>query len=131
MGQKGRLEKENKFMAKKESGGGFGLLLAAAAAAAAGAYFVYGKNADKNRKKVKAWALKAKGEVLEKLEKSKLIDQQAYEKIVDAVRAKYEAVKGVDKSELEAMVKELRGHWKSIAKQVQGTPKKKTSSKKK
>ena len=42
-----------------------GVGLTAAAVAAAGAYFLYGsKDADKNRKTVKSWGLKAKAEVL-------------------------------------------------------------------
>jgi flagellar basal body-associated protein FliL len=47
---------------------GIGLGLTAAAVTAAGAYFLYGsKQAPQNRKKVKGWVLKAKGEVLEAL----------------------------------------------------------------
>jgi uncharacterized protein HemX len=122
---KGRPKKKKKIkMATKKKavsakGAGFGLALAAAAAAAAaGAYFVYGKDGAKNRKKISSWALKAKGEVLERLEKMKEVDQQAYAKVVDAVTARYAAVKGVDKAELAQMVRELKGHWDSIAKQI-------------
>ena len=50
---------------------GIGVGLTAAAVAAAGAYFLYGsKGAAKNRKVVKSWAIKAKGEVLEAIEKA-------------------------------------------------------------
>ena len=55
---------------------GIGVGLTTAAVAAVGAYFLYGsKDAPKNRKKVKSWALKAKGEVLEVLEKAEKIEQ--------------------------------------------------------
>ena len=43
-----------------------GVGVSTAVLAAAGGYFLYGsKNAAKNRKQVKSWALKAKAEVLE------------------------------------------------------------------
>jgi len=65
----------------KKTGKGFGLA-ALAAATAAGVYFLYGsKNATKNRNKIKGWTLKAKGEVLEKMEKMKNIDEADYKRI--------------------------------------------------
>lgn len=126
-------------MAKKETSAakvaaGIGAGLAAAAAAVAGAYFLYGKDAAKNRKKIKGWMLKAKGEVLDQMEKMKDVSEDKYNAVVDAVSKKYQAVKSIDPAELEQMAKELKGHWKSIKKQVM-TPekkgKKKAASKKK
>ena len=62
-------KKNAKAATKKNVGIGVGLT--AAAVAAAGAYFLYGsKNAAQNRTKVKSWMLKAKAEVLEKLEQA-------------------------------------------------------------
>ena len=55
---------------KKIVGAGVGL-----AAVAAGAHFLYGKDGATNRKKVRGWALKAKGEMLEKLEENFPINQ--------------------------------------------------------
>ena len=58
---------------------GIGVGLTAAAVAAAGAYFLHGsKNAAKNKKTVKSWMLKAKAEVLEKLEDAKEMSQEEY-----------------------------------------------------
>ena len=72
------------------------------AAAAAGAYFIHGnKAAEKKIKQVKGWALKAKGEVLEKIEKIKAIDEQLYQQAIDAVMSKYQKVKNVDTTELQ------------------------------
>ncbi len=104
-------------MAKKKEGGS-GLGLALAAAAAAGIYFLYGSNdAKKNRKAVKGWTLKAKGEVLEKLENLKgELTEENYHKIVDSVTSKYKD----RKEDAEALVKDLKGHWKSIKKHVGG-----------
>ena len=107
---------------------GIGVGVAAAlAAAAAGAYFLYGKDGAKNRKKIKSWMLKAKGEVLEKMEKLKEVNEEKYNEIVDAVAKKYLAVKEMDAKELALMVKELKSYWKEIHKAVSG---KKGSSRK-
>ena len=96
-----------------------GAALAALVAGAAGAYFLYGaKDAAKNRKKVKAWSLKAKAEVLEKMEKLKDINEPIYHNIVEQVSNKYQALKHIDKKDVEAFAKELKSHWKSFAKEI-------------
>ncbi len=120
-------------MAKKVTTGekvAIGAGIAAIAAAAAAGYFLYGKDGAKNRKKVKGWMLKAKGEVLEGVEKLKDVTEEEYAMILDKVGAKYKAVKNIDPAEVEAMVKELRGHWKNIKKSVTPAPKKKVAKKK-
>jgi hypothetical protein len=101
-------------------------------AAAAGAYFVHGnKKAQKKIKQVKGWALKAKGEVLERIEKIKEIDEQLYASAIDTVMKKYEHVKSVDTTELAAVAKELKSHWKNIKKELSSGAKvaKKTAKK--
>ena len=106
---------------KKSEGVGAGAILgiaAVAAAAAAGGYFLYGKDGAKNRKKVKGWMLKAKGEILEKVEKLKDVSEAEYNNAINAVAAKYAAIKSIDPVEVEAMAKELRGHWKNIKKTI-------------
>ena len=100
---------------------GVGIVLTAAAATAAGAYFLYGKDGAKNRKAIKGWVLRAKGEVLEKLETLKEVNEEAYNNIIDAVAKRYQAMKNVDTVELAKMVDELKGHWRNINKQI--TPK--------
>ena len=95
-----------------------GFTLVAAAAAAAGTYFLYGEKGAKNRKIVKGWILRAKGEVLERIENLKQIDEDTYNKVVDTVAKRYQAMKNVDTTELAKMVEELKSHWKSISKQI-------------
>jgi len=93
--------------------------IAAVAAAIAGTYFLYGsKDAAKNRKKTKAWMLKAKGEILEQLENLSEISEDVYHKIVKEVSDKYQALKNIDKNEFEEFSDELKGHWKNIAKEM-------------
>jgi hypothetical protein len=109
-------------MAKKTSSKdqASGLGIAVAAAAAAGIYFLYGsKDAKKNRKVIKGWTLKAKGEVLEKMEQAKeQLTEENYHMLVDGVMDKYKKLKGDHQEEIDAAVKELKGHWKSIKKHV-------------
>jgi uncharacterized protein involved in outer membrane biogenesis len=94
-----------------------GVGLTAAAVAAAGAYFLYGsKNAAKNRKVVKGWMLKAKGEVLESLERAQEMTQDEYEELVASVVGAYAQVKEASKTDLSAFKKEMLEHWKSIEK---------------
>ncbi len=113
-------------MASKHHKNGIGgITIALAAAAAAGAYFLYGsKDAKKNRKAVKGWALKAKGEVLEKIENVKgELNEENYHKIVDGVMAKYKKVKNDHKEDIDNLVKEMKSHWKNIKTHISGKPK--------
>ena len=117
---------------KKEEPKGAMLPLAAGLIAGiAGTYFLYGqgKTPTANRKKIKGWMIKAKGEALEKLEKLKLVDEESYHKIMDGIAEKYGKVKDVDPAEVEALVKDLKKHWKSLVKDVQPKKKKKPTPK--
>jgi hypothetical protein len=124
-------------MAKANNGNnkiGTGLGIAAAvAAAAAGAYYFYGSNdATKHRKQLKGWMVKAKGDVMEKLEGMKEVTKDTYEKAVNDVMKKYEKVKNASPEELTALAKQLHGHWKSISGSLAKKPaaRKKVSAKK-
>ncbi len=117
------------IMAKKVSTGAkvavVAGLAAVAVAGAAGAYFLYGKDGAKNRKKVQAWSLKAKADILEKLEKSKIVTEANYHMIVDGALSKYAKLKHVAPGELAALSKELKSHWKGIKSQLTAKGKKK------
>ena len=112
-------------MAKKNSkndglsGGekvGIGVALTTAAVAAAGAYFLYGSpNAAKNRKKVKGWMLKAKGEVLQVLEQAGNLTAEEYQAAVEKIAAGYGSMKDISKTELDEFKKEMMTYWKKIA----------------
>lgn len=106
-------------------------IVAAVAAAAAGGYFLYGKDGAKNRKKIKGWMLKAKGEILDQMEKGKEMTEETYHKVIDNVAQKYQAIKGIDPAELQQMTKELKSHWKSIKAQLSPKPKAKKPAVKK
>src|SRR3989344_4865711 len=96
-------------------------VVAAAAAAAAGMYFLYGsKNAAKNRRLVKAWSLKARGEGLERLEQLFEINERVYRQVVEEVSSRYKKLKHLSSKEVSEFGTELRKHWKDIAKEVRG-----------
>lgn len=99
------------------------------AAAAAVGYFLYGPKGEKNRKKLKGWMLKMKGEVLEKVESLKEVNKEAYEKIVDQVGEKYKKLKDISEDEVESLSKKLKSHWAGI--QKDNAPKKRVTAKKK
>ncbi len=108
---------------------GLGVGITATALAAASAFFLYGsKNAAKNRKTVKSWTLKAKAEVLEKLEEAKNMSQEEYMALIDGVATVYQEAKSISKNELSTFKKEMKDHWTGIAKSV--APKKKPAVKK-
>jgi len=108
-------------------------VVGALVAAAAGAYYVYGNKEElrKRAKKVRGWVLKAKGEVLHKLENMKQVDEELYNNLVDTVMKKYESVKGMDLAEIALVAKELKSHWKNIKKEVHGSTKSVTKATKK
>ncbi|HEY0964240.1 MAG TPA: hypothetical protein VGE31_00385 [Candidatus Paceibacterota bacterium] len=110
---------------------GVGVGLTTAAVAAASAYFLYGsKNAAKNRKAVKSWALKAKAEVLEKLEDAKEMTREEYEELVGAVAKAYTGVKNASKGDIAEFTKEMKDHWRSIERAAQPAAKKRVVAKK-
>lgn len=105
------------------------------AALSAAAYIMFGPDAKKNRKAIRGWAVKMKGEVIEKLEQAKEITEPIYHNIVEQVKAKYSKVKNIDAEELEAIVTDIKKHWKSLERDakvaVKGKSKGKAKGKKK
>ncbi len=96
---------------------GIGFGLTAAAVTAAGAYFLYGsKDATKNRTKVKGWVLKAKGDVLEALEKAEAITEAEYNTLVETASKAYGTVKKATTGEVKDFKKEMHDHWAKLQK---------------
>lgn len=96
---------------------GIGVGLTTAAVAAVGAYFLYGsKDASKNRKKVRGWALKAKGEVLETLEKAEKITEGEFTNLVEGVMKSYAKVEKISKRELNDFKNEMTENWDDLVK---------------
>lgn len=103
----------------KEEKVGFGVVLAGAAVAAtAGAYYLYGPSGKKHRREVRGWMFKARGEVLERVEKLKEIDAKAYHSLVDEVSKKYKKLKHVNMQDVARLSRELKAHWTDIEKDL-------------
>ncbi len=94
---------------------GIGVGVTATMLAAVGGYFLYGaKDAQKNRKKVGSWMLKAKAEVLEGIENAKELTEQDYDKLVDDVMKGYKAARKASVKELAEFATEMKNNWKKI-----------------
>lgn len=95
---------------------GIGVGLTTAVVAAAGAYFLYGsKDAEKNRSKVKSWVLRAKGEVLEAMEKTQHMTEEEFKNLVDTVTAGYDKAQSLSKKEMTDFKKEMLDNWQMLA----------------
>jgi hypothetical protein len=124
-------------MASQKKGTDVGVVVGVAAgiaAVAAAGYFLFGPNGKNNRKVIKGWTVKMKGEVLEKIEKLKEITPEMYNAIIDEVAAKYAKLKHVNQEEIAMVTADLKKYWKVISRDVkakQGGAKKKMAATKK
>ena len=89
---------------------------ASLAGIAATAYFFFGPKGKKHRQHAKAWAIKMKGEVIEKLEAAREITEPVYLEIIDTVARDYKKGKKASQPEIEALAKDLKTHWKAMSK---------------
>lgn len=108
-------------MKKKTTGGGSSAVKLAVigtslAGIAATAYFFFGPKGKKNQKHAKAWAIKMKGDVVEKLEMARDISEPVYHEIIDSVAAEYEKGMKASRGEIKALAQDLKKHWKTISK---------------
>jgi len=89
---------------------------ASLAGLAATAYFFFGPKGKANQKHAKAWAIKMKGDVVEKLEMARDISEPVYHEIIDTVAKEYEKGKKASHDEISVLAKDLKKHWKTISK---------------
>lgn len=92
--------------------------LSVAALAAIGAYFLTGKNGEKNRDTIRGWMLRMKGEVLEKVEDLKTLKKEDYYRIVDEAAARYDRLERVSSEELKRLTEDMKGAWEHISKEL-------------
>ncbi len=92
------------------------------ASALLGAHFLFNtEKGKKSLKHLKSWSFKMKGELLEKLEKAKEVDEAMYTKIVDDLSTKYQKIKGMTVDEVTEITKELKSNWKKIKDEAKKT----------
>ncbi|MBP6925643.1 MAG: YtxH domain-containing protein [Candidatus Pacebacteria bacterium] len=126
MAQEKKVQKQGEANGSVAKGIALGAGLVAMAAAG---YMLFGPEGKSNRKKIKGWTLKAKGEILEALEKMSDVTQDKYESVVEKVSKKYAKVKDVTEDEIKKFEKEARKHWKDIASDLAGAAPKKKAKK--
>jgi len=101
--------------ASKSNAVKYAVIGASLAGLAATAYFFFGPKGKKRREHAKAWAIKMKGEVVEKLEKAREITEPVYREIIDTVAKEYKKGKKAGQPEIEALATDLKKHWKSMS----------------
>jgi hypothetical protein len=92
------------------------VLGASLAGLAATAYFFFGPKGKKHRQHTKAWAIKMKGEVVEKLEMAREITEPIYREIIDTVAKEYQKGKKASQPEIKELADDLKKHWQSMSK---------------
>ena len=103
------------------------------ASLAAGAYFFFGSKGKKHQKHAKAWVVKMKGDIIEKLESTKEVTEPIYHAIIDTVATNYRKKIKESQEDIDEIVNDLKKQWKNLDKAVKAktktTTKKKTTKK--
>ncbi len=86
-------------------------VLTAAALAAAGAYLLSSKS---QRRKAKAWAMKARREVAKNVKMARRMGEKEYARVVDRAARRYAALHGVSSVEWKKAAKDLKTEWSRI-----------------
>lgn len=89
-------------------------IAAGIAAVSAAGYLLFGPDGKKNRKVVKGWTLKAKGELLERLEAMESVTAEEYYKAVADVMKKYSAMKSIAPEDIKKITEEFNKSWKGM-----------------
>ncbi len=93
---------------------GGAILGAGLAGLAATAYFFFGPKGKTNQRHAKAWAIKMKGDVIEKLETAREISEPVYQQIIDSVATEYKKGMKASHEEIAELAQDLKKHWKTI-----------------
>lgn len=88
------------------------------AAMALGAFYVYGQASAKQKRAVKSWALKARADVVDAIEKVPNITRPTYDRIVKEVSKKYAKAQKLGGAEAKRLERELRAGWGTVSKTV-------------
>ena len=87
-------------------------------AVAAGVYLLTGKRGEKNRIRIKKWALAMKKEVVSRMQGLETVNRDGYERIVAQVAKRYRSMKDVEPGELGRVTREINRQWASIEKKA-------------
>lgn len=89
-----------------------------AVASLALSYFLYGKNAPKRRRALTSWMLRAKADVMDKLEKAKDISEPMFHTIIDTSMEKYAKLKNINPEDIALFGTEIKKQWRDIKKEI-------------
>ena len=91
-------------------------------AATLGTHFLFNtKRGKQSLKHARSWAFRMKAELLEKLERAKAINQEAYNRIVDELASKYQKAKGMTIAEVQEVGQEFKSQWRKIHQEAKKT----------
>jgi hypothetical protein len=105
---------------KTDGGRSLGMVGVAGAASLAAVYFFLGPGGKKRREHTKAWAIRMKADVVEKLEAARELSRPIYEGIINTVAAEYEEGMKAGQTEIAALARDLKKHWTIIKKEALG-----------
>lgn len=109
-------ETTKKAVAKCDSNAvGYAVLGATLAGLAATTYFFFGSKGKEHQRHAKAWAIKMKGDVVEKIEAARNVTEPVYHEIIDSVATEYKKGKKASHEEISAIAQDLKKHWKAIS----------------
>lgn len=103
---------------KKSSNTATYAAIGAGLASAAVAYFFLGPKGKIHQKQTKAWAVKMKADVVEKLENARDVSEGKYHQIIDSIADKYEQKTKAGREEIQLLATDLKKHWKLISKEA-------------
>jgi hypothetical protein len=92
--------------------------IGAGLASIAAAYFFLGPKGKIHQKQTKAWAIKMKADVIEKLESARDMSETAYHQIIDSIADEYKKKAKVGHEEIQSLATDLKKHWKVISKEA-------------
>lgn len=108
-------KKTDKTGKTDKNSGGMGLfVLGASLAGLAAAYFFLSPKSKKQIEDTKAWAIKMKGDVVERLEQAGEMGEDVYNEIVDSIATKYEKNFKSNPEEVRALAQDLKKHWPAL-----------------
>ncbi len=113
----------NKKIEEKSSTLKYATIGASLASLAAGTYFFFGPKGKKHQKHAKAWVIKMKGDIIEKLESAKEVTEPIYHSIIDAVAADYMNKMKNGKEDVAEVIADLKKQWRTLSKAVKSKPK--------
>lgn len=86
-------------------------LAGAATAALIGGIYLYGKNGSAHRTNVERWILKAKAEILERIEKTQDMTEEQFHTVVDEVVSRYADMKDVGAERAAEVSSRFKHKW--------------------